>query len=84
MKDLLLAHPAVHEVSVIGIPDDMLGERIKASVLPRHGADRKELTLPRIRQFLRGRNLASYKMPDVVEVVDAFERTAVGKISKRS
>ncbi|MDZ7931356.1 MAG: AMP-binding protein [Rhodococcus sp. (in: high G+C Gram-positive bacteria)] len=84
VEDLLLAHPAVHEVSVVGIPDDMLGERIKASILPRDGADRKELTLPRIRQFLRGRNLASYKMPDVVEVVDAFERTAVGKISKRS
>lgn len=82
VENLLLGHEAVHDVSVVGIPDAVLGERIKAYVMRREGADDSALTLAGIRQFLRSRGLAAYKMPDVLEVVAEFQRTAVGKISK--
>jgi 2,3-dihydroxybenzoate-AMP ligase len=83
VEDLLLAHESVHEASVQGIPDAVLGERVKAFLLPREGVDPKSLSLPKVRQFLKAKGLATYKLPDVVELVTEFERTAVGKISKR-
>ncbi|WP_037145055.1 (2,3-dihydroxybenzoyl)adenylate synthase [Rhodococcoides fascians] len=83
VEDLLLAHESVHEASVQGIPDAILGERVKAFLLPRAGVDPKSLSLPKVRQFLKAKGLAAYKLPDVVELVTEFERTAVGKISKR-
>ncbi|MBA4021928.1 MAG: 2,3-dihydroxybenzoate-AMP ligase [Gordonia sp.] len=83
VENLILAFDAVHDVSVVGIPDEMLGERTKAFVMPRKGGDTSTLTLAGIRKFLRDKGLAAYKLPDVVELVDEFERTPVGKVSKR-
>jgi 2,3-dihydroxybenzoate-AMP ligase len=83
VENLLLGFGDIHDVSVVGIPDDMLGERTKAFVVPRPGGDRSQLTLATIRKFLRDKGLAAYKLPDVVELVDEFERTPVGKVSKR-
>ncbi|ORM35321.1 AMP-binding protein [Williamsia sp. 1135] len=82
VENLLLAFDAVHDVSVVGVPDEMLGERTKAFVVSRAGGDTSLLTLGTIRKFLRDKRLAAYKLPDVVELVDEFERTAVGKVSK--
>lgn len=83
VENLLLAFDAVHDVSIVGVPDDLLGERTKAFVVPRSGVDAKELTLAGVRQFLRDKGLAAYKLPDVLELVEEFERTPVGKVSKR-
>ncbi|MFC4566023.1 (2,3-dihydroxybenzoyl)adenylate synthase [Nocardiopsis mangrovi] len=76
----LLAHPAVHDAALVGVPDDLLGERSCAFVLPRGAApSHAELTA-----FLRDRGLADYKLPDRVEVLTAFPYTAVGKVSKKA
>ncbi|QOC94749.1 (2,3-dihydroxybenzoyl)adenylate synthase [Micromonospora craniellae] len=83
VENLILAHGSVHDVSVIGIPDQILGERVKAFVVLRAGADPATLKLSSIRAFLRERGLASYKLPDALEVVAEFPQTAVGKVSKR-
>ncbi|WP_018657609.1 (2,3-dihydroxybenzoyl)adenylate synthase [Actinomadura flavalba] len=83
VENLILGHADVHDVSVIGIPDAVLGERVKAFVVPRADADPATLKLPAIRRFLRDRGLASYKLPDALDVVAEFPQTAVGKVSKR-
>ena len=83
VENVLLTSESVHDVSVVGVPDELLGERTKAFVIPREGSDRSTLSLPAIRRFLTDKGLAAYKIPDVVELVDEFERTAVGKVSKR-
>jgi len=83
VENLILAHDAVHDVSVVGVADRVLGERVKAYVIPREGVEPPALNLGSIRRHLRERGLAAYKMPDVVVIVREFPRTAVGKVSKR-
>ncbi|MGW1678135.1 (2,3-dihydroxybenzoyl)adenylate synthase [Saccharopolyspora sp. NPDC002376] len=79
VENHLLAHPAVHDAAVVSMPDDYLGERSCAFVVPRG-------TPPKARElikFVRERGLAAYKVPDRVEFVEQFPQTGVGKVSKR-
>ncbi|MFC8371743.1 (2,3-dihydroxybenzoyl)adenylate synthase [Streptomyces sp. NPDC057239] len=80
VENIILAHPSVHDVSVVSVPDDYLGERSLAYVILRRGAE--PLKPVAIKRFVRERGIAAYKVPDLVEFVDAFPRTGVGKISK--
>ncbi|TDD79235.1 (2,3-dihydroxybenzoyl)adenylate synthase [Actinomadura rubrisoli] len=84
LENHLLAHPAIHDAAVVGLPDPMMGERtcafliVREAALPGGGPALRE-----IKDFLRGRGVAAYKFPDRVEHVDRFPRTPVGKISKK-
>ncbi|MFF0205648.1 (2,3-dihydroxybenzoyl)adenylate synthase [Streptomyces sp. NPDC005017] len=80
VENVILGHPAVHDVSVVPVPDDFLGERTCAYVILRQGA---ALRAPALRRFVRERGLAAFKVPDLVEFVDAFPHTGVGKVSKK-
>ncbi|XVU29846.1 (2,3-dihydroxybenzoyl)adenylate synthase [Actinoplanes sp. CA-054009] len=80
VENHLLTHPAVHDVAVVAVPDAYLGERTCAFVVPRPSST---ITLPEIRSYLRERGLAAYKIPDRLNVVEAFPVTGVGKISRR-
>lgn len=79
VENHILAHPAVHDTSVVALPDPYLGERTCAYIIPRGKAP----TRREVFAFLRERGLAAYKIPDRVSFVDAFPATAVGKTSKR-
>ncbi|MEV4530883.1 AMP-binding protein [Streptosporangium sp. NPDC049304] len=79
LENHLLAHPAVHDAAVVGIPDPVMGERTCAFLIARDQAP----TLREIKRFLRERGVAGYKWPDRVEPVEVFPRTPVGKISKK-
>ncbi|MET8472858.1 (2,3-dihydroxybenzoyl)adenylate synthase [Streptomyces sp. NPDC006422] len=81
IENILLAHPAVHDVSVVGVPDEYLGERSLAYVILR--ADAAPLRPVAVKRFVRERGVAAYKVPDLVEFVDAFPQTGIGKISKK-
>ncbi|QDQ98412.1 (2,3-dihydroxybenzoyl)adenylate synthase [Tomitella fengzijianii] len=85
----LLAHPGIHDAAVVAVPDDALGERTCAFVIPRHGApepsqeDGTPPLAPRdVTRYLRRDGLAAYKIPDLVEIVDEFPVIGVGKISR--
>lgn len=75
VEDALLAHPAVVEAAVIGVPDDRLGQRVAAWIVA-DDPDRAGLV-----SFLAGR-LAPYKLPQEIHVVEALPRTALGKVHK--
>jgi O-succinylbenzoic acid--CoA ligase len=73
----LLAHPAVEEVGVYGLPDPEWGQTVCAAVKPRTAVTAEELLA-----FCRQR-IAGYKVPRTVQFVDALPRTASGKLLRR-
>jgi HIP---CoA ligase len=78
IENIMAAHPAVGQVAVIGVPDHRLGEVGRAYVVPRAGAtvDPAELIA-----WCR-EQMANYKVPRSVEVVDALPLNATGKVLK--
>ena len=78
VEGVLLRHPAVHEVAVVGMPHEKWGEAPCAFVVLKPGAT---LTEEELREFARGR-LAGFKVPKGVTVVPELPKTATGKIQK--
>ncbi|GAA5085776.1 (2,3-dihydroxybenzoyl)adenylate synthase [Nocardia iowensis] len=78
----LLDHPLIRDAVVVSVPDERLGERSCVFVLAADPATPP--ALGQIRQFVRERGVATWKIPDLLEVVDSFPETGVGKISRRS
>jgi acyl-CoA synthetase (AMP-forming)/AMP-acid ligase II len=79
VENVLAQHPAVREVSVVGITDRKWGERVHAVVVLKSGATTEEVD---IIAFCRGR-IADFKVPKSLEVRDDLPRGATGKILKR-
>lgn len=79
VEAVIARHPAVAEVAVIGVPDPITGERVKAVVHPREPG----LSAEAIRGHCRT-SLTGYKVPSVVEIRDApLPKSSVGKVLRR-
>jgi long-chain acyl-CoA synthetase len=78
VEEVLSQHPAVADVTVIGVPDERWGEVVKALVVPCPGAT---VSADEIVAFARER-LAGYKLPRSIDVVDGLPRNAAGKVLK--
>jgi long-chain acyl-CoA synthetase len=79
VEEVLYLHPAVREAAVVGIPDSYRGETIKAVVSLKAG---HTATVDEIKAFARAQ-LAAYKYPRVIDIVDDLPKTATGKIMRR-
>jgi len=78
VEEVIAALEGVAEVAVVGVPDELLGQAIKAVVVPRHGANVTALALKaHCRQ-----NLAAYKVPKEIEFAASLPRTASGKVQR--
>ena len=81
IEGLLLGHPKIREVAVIGWPDEVLGERVCAVVVAAPDAD---LALPELVAFLREKEkIAAFKLPEKLIVVPTLPRNPLGKVLKR-
>jgi fatty-acyl-CoA synthase len=78
IEEFLTHHPDVAEVAVVGLPDAKYGEVVAAWVVPRNGMS---LTDDQIRSYCRGQ-IAHYKVPQYLQVVDQLPRTVTGKVRK--
>lgn len=78
IEAILLQNPNVYETAVIGVSDELLGEAIKAFVVPANGT---ENLLQELKNFCRER-LPSFKMPKYFEMIEALPKNASGKIMK--
>ncbi|NMO90459.1 AMP-binding protein [Actinomycetospora sp. TBRC 11914] len=82
VENHLMAHPGVLDAALVGVPDAFLGERTHAWVVARPGVETPAPAA--LRRFVRDRGVAAFKVPDRVQVVDAFPVTGVGKTSRRA
>jgi 2-aminobenzoate-CoA ligase len=82
VEDALMEHPAVFEPAVIGAPDAIQGEKVKAFVALKEGYSASNALAEELKQFLRAR-LAGYQVPGEVEFVDALPKTETGKIRRK-
>ncbi|SDW43229.1 2,3-dihydroxybenzoate-AMP ligase [Amycolatopsis xylanica] len=80
LENHLLAHPLVHDAAVVGMADEVMGERICAFLVVKGETP----ALRDVTTFLRARGVAAYKLPDRVEVLEEFPLTTVGKVSKKA
>ncbi|MDA8195993.1 MAG: AMP-binding protein [Actinomycetota bacterium] len=78
VEEFLYGHPAIKDVSVIGIPDEKFGEEIMAWVILKEGFS---VTTDEIKDFCRGK-IAHYKVPKEVKFVNEFPMTVTGKVQK--
>ena len=79
IEEVISSHPAVHEVGVIGLPDKMRGEVVKAFIVLR---PERKATPSELKSFCRER-LAHYKVPAKYEFVTELPKTQVGKVLRR-
>ncbi|MFG3246563.1 linear/branched/unsaturated fatty acid:CoA ligase LbuL [Streptomyces sp. NPDC048187] len=79
VEEFLYAHPKIADVQVVGVPHERYGEEVLACVIPRDAAD--PLTLEELRAHCDGQ-LAHYKVPSRLQLLDSFPMTVSGKVRK--
>lgn len=79
VEEAILRHPAVEEVSVCGIPDDHMGETVKAFIVPRAG---QTVRLSDLKVFLRDK-LAPFEIPRAIALRQTLPYTLIGKVSRK-
>jgi non-ribosomal peptide synthetase component E (peptide arylation enzyme) len=81
VENHILAHPKVENCAYVAMPDRVLGEKGCAFVLTKGG---QSLPLEELCRFLQqGRHISTFKLPERLELVNAFPMTQVGKIDKK-
>ncbi len=78
VEEFLLGHPSIAEVAVVGLPDPKYGEVVSAWVVPRPGVT---ITAEELLDYCRGQ-IAHFKIPHYIQVVDGLPRTVTGKVRK--
>jgi 2,3-dihydroxybenzoate-AMP ligase len=81
IENLILMHPSVKNASCVPVPDPVLGERMCACVLLRENA---RLNFDELKTFLLGKEIAKYKLPERLEIMQDFPLSPFGKVSKKT
>jgi 2,3-dihydroxybenzoate-AMP ligase len=81
IENLILSHPAVQNVACVPVPDAQLGERMCACVVLRKG---RSLNLPQLVDFLMKKEIAKFKLPERLQILDDFPVSTFGKVSKKA
>jgi len=79
VEDLLVGHPGIAEVSIVGIPDPRTGERACAVIVPKQAPGPDVASL---RSFLDSLGVATFKVPEAVVIWDALPKNDAGKVLK--
>ena len=81
VENLILSHPAVQNVACVPVPDENLGEKMCACVVLKNNST---LSLPELVDFLKGKEIAKFKLPERLLVCDDFPVSTFGKVSKKA
>ena len=80
VENFILAHPKVENVCIVAMPDDVYGERACAFVQPKAG---QTIGFRELIDFLAGKQIAKFKLPERLELIDGFPLSPAGKILRR-
>jgi non-ribosomal peptide synthetase component E (peptide arylation enzyme) len=80
LDNLLSSHPKMLEVAVTGYDDDILGEKVGVVAVVAEG---ETISLDEIIDFLKDKQIAKYKMPEDLRVIDVLPKNPVGKVLRR-
>jgi 2,3-dihydroxybenzoate---[aryl-carrier protein] ligase len=80
VENLILAHPKVENVCIVAMPDEVFGERACAFVQPKAG---QTLGFRELIDFLAAKQIAKFKLPERLELIDSFPLSPAGKILRR-
>ncbi|MFC2060142.1 AMP-binding protein [Chloroflexota bacterium] len=81
IENMLLVHPRVSNVAIVGMPDPEMGEKACAFVIPKAG---QEFSFDDMISYLKGKHIAPFKLPQRLEIVDSFPLVGADKIDKKS
>ncbi len=81
IENYIFAHPKVKSVTLVAMPDEVFGERACAFVIPKPG---ETLAFDELIAFLRAQKIASFKLPERLELRSEFPLSPAGKILKRT
>jgi len=81
LESLLIRHPSIAAAAVVGLPDEAKGEVVKAAIVLKAGQE-KPPTTDEIIAWCRD-NMSAYKVPRVVQVMNALPATGAGKVLRR-
>jgi 2,3-dihydroxybenzoate-AMP ligase len=81
IENLILSHPAVQNVACVAMPDPNMGERMCACVILTRG---HSLTLDELVAYLATKEIAKYKLPERLEIMNDFPLSTFGKVSKKA
>ncbi len=79
VEDILIGHPGIAEIAIVGLPDERTGERACAVIVPSSGP---RPGLADLRTFLGDKGIARFKIPEQVETWDALPKNDAGKVLK--
>jgi len=82
IEDALVLHPKVADVAVIGVPNEDMGEEVKAVVQPASGVDSNDALADELMTYAR-EHLAHYKCPRSIDFEAELPRLPTGKLYKR-
>lgn len=82
VENAIMEHPAVRETAVIGIPDELRGEVVKAYIILKDGYQPTEALAHEIQQMVKN-NTAPYKYPRQIEFAETLPKTYSGKIQRK-
>jgi len=76
VENLLITHPKILQVAIVKMPDPVMGEKACAYVVPRQG---QNFTFDEMISFLKAKEIALYKLPERLEIVDAMPMVGGGQ-----
>ena len=82
IEDALIMHPKVADVAVVGVPNEEMGEEVKAVVQPPEGVEGDDALADELLEYAR-EHIAHYKCPRSIDFMDQLPRLPTGKLYKR-